>query len=259
MSPGVVVRVEGLVRRYGPRHALAGVSFVAQQGVTVVLGPNGAGKSTLFKILSTADQPDAGIYTLNDRSALDRSGRQEARRHIGWLPQVFGYEPRATVAEYVGYLAWLRQVPRSRRGSAVSDALEVVGLADRAHDRLRSLSGGMVRRVGIAQAIVAGSPFLLLDEPTAGLDPVQRQDFYQLLRQVAVDRTILLATHLAEDVDEIAESVVILRSGQKVWDGTATALRKQAGSVPLAKTIAGLMTADDPQTRPPGSPGGADR
>lgn len=241
-----VVSVDELRRSFVGRHALAGVSFTAERGATVILGPNGAGKSTLVRILATADVPDGGSYEINGTSALSRRGRRVARRHLGWLPQQFGYDPRSRVVDYLDYIAWLREIPRQQRPDAIQQSLTRVGLADRAGSRFRTLSGGMIRRVGLAQATLGNPGLLLLDEPTAGLDPIQRQSLYRLIRHEAESRSVVIATHLTEDVDEIADRVVVLASGAVAWSGSIDDLRALSQTQSLARTIVDLMSADGP-------------
>jgi ABC-type multidrug transport system ATPase subunit len=142
------------------------------------------------------------------------------RRAIGYLPQEFGFYPRFTVREFVEYMAWLKEMPGRDVPGAVQRAVERVGLADRADDRLRTLSGGMLRRAGIAQAIVNDPRILLLDEPTVGLDPEQRLDFRALLRELGVDGCVVVSTHLVEDVVAACGDVVLLECGRLVFQGT---------------------------------------
>lgn len=238
----LVVSVDGLRRSFGGRRALAGVDLTAGRGVTAVLGPNGAGKSTLVRILATADMPEDGNYEINGISALSRVGQRIARRQLGWLPQQFGYDPGSRVIDYLDYIGWLREIPKRNRPDEIRRALVRVGLEDRARSRLRTLSGGMIRRVGLAQATLGDPGLLLLDEPTAGLDPMQRQSLYQLIRSEAESRSVVLATHLTEDVDEVADHVVVLAAGVVVWSGSIEELRQLSEGRSLARTIVDLMS-----------------
>jgi ABC-2 type transport system ATP-binding protein len=142
------------------------------------------------------------------------------RRRLGYLPQTFGFYPRFRVREFVEYFAWLKEMPGPQVPMAVDRAIERVGLADRAEDRMKSLSGGMLRRVGIAQAIVNDPDLLLLDEPTAGLDPEQRVAFRTLLREIGVDSCVLVSTHLIEDVAAACSTVTLMDAGRSVFRGT---------------------------------------
>jgi ABC-2 type transport system ATP-binding protein len=150
----------------------------------------------------------------------DQRDLRGVRRRLGYLPQQFGYYPRFTVREFVEYFAWLKEMPSSAVPLAVDRAIERVGLTDRADDKLKKLSGGMLRRVGIAQAIVNDPDVLLLDEPTAGLDPEQRVNFRELLRAIGVDACVLVSTHLVEDVTAACTHVTLIDEGQAVFRGT---------------------------------------
>ncbi|MGL5858541.1 MAG: ABC transporter ATP-binding protein [Angustibacter sp.] len=222
------VDVEGLVVRFGKRTALDGLSLQLGVGVNGLLGPNGAGKTTLFRVLATIARPDAGRVRIAGRDPLAAAQLREVRRTLGYLPQSFGYYPHFTVREFVEYLAWLKEVPRSRVPIAVDHALDVVGLSDRADDRMRSLSGGMLRRAGIAQAIVNDPQLVLLDEPTVGLDPEQRVGFRELLRQLGSSACVVVSTHLVEDVAATSTSVTVVDAGRRLWQGTAQNLVDQA-------------------------------
>jgi ABC-type multidrug transport system ATPase subunit len=224
------VEAEGLTVRAGRRVAVDGLDLALANGVHGLLGPNGAGKTTLMRALATVVRPVAGTLTLLGRD-LDRGADlRSVRREIGYLPQELGYYRRFTVREFVEYLAWLKDVPDAARAGAVQHAIERVDLADRADHRLKTLSGGMLRRVGIAQAIVNDPRILLLDEPTAGLDPDQRLGFRALLRDLATDTCVLVATHLVEDVAAACTDVLLLDEGRLVFRGVPSDLAA-AGAV----------------------------
>lgn len=218
------VQVDGLVVAYRKKQVLDGLDLTLAPGVHGLLGPNGAGKTTLVRVLATVLTADAGSVRLLGRDVQDRRGRIEVRRRLGYLPQQLGYFPGFTVREFIEYMAWLKEVPAARVPAAVDQALGRVDLADRAGSRMRTLSGGMLRRAGIAQAIVNTPELLLLDEPTAGLDPEQRVGFRTLLRELGQDATVLVSTHLVEDVASACTGVVLLDEGQVRWTGTADEL-----------------------------------
>jgi ABC-2 type transport system ATP-binding protein len=201
-------------------------------GATVLLGRNGAGRSTLIATLVGASRPASGQVCLDGR-AIGARGRQgrAVLREIGWLPQSFGYPPRMSVAEFVGYAGWLKQVPRARLGGRVPEVISTVGLSDKAGDGLGTLSGGQSRRAGLAAAIVAEPAVLVLvlDEPTAGLDPEQREEFHGLIRALRGDTVVLVATHLLEDVEALAQRIVVLDAGRLRWSGTPRELAGLGG------------------------------
>jgi ABC-2 type transport system ATP-binding protein len=221
------ISAQALSVRAGRHVAVDDLDLTLDTGVHGLLGPNGAGKTTLMTALATISRPHAGTLRL---FGIDAAGGdlREARRRIGYLPQHFGFYPRYTAREFVEYLAWLKEMPREAIPAAVDRALDRVGLADRADSRMKTLSGGMVRRVGIAQAIVNDPEMLLLDEPTVGLDPEQRLSFRGLLREIGGDSCVVVSTHLVEDVVAACTDVVLLDDGRLVFRGTVGDLEAAA-------------------------------
>jgi len=219
------VRVEGLSRRYGSTRALDEASFTMERGTTGLLGPNGAGKTTLLSILATINEPDAGrvsVFGLDPRHA---SQRVEIRRQLGYLPQELGYHRHFTVAEFLNYVAILKEITNRRtRAEEVARVLAAIGLERRAKARIRTLSGGMRQRLGIAQALLGRPNLLILDEPTGGLDPEQRLRFRELLSSLPGDPVIVLSTHQAEDIAAICSHVVVLLQGRVQFSGTPSEL-----------------------------------
>lgn len=225
---GTHVEIHDLVVRFKRRTALDGLDLVLDTGVHGLLGPNGAGKTTLMRVLATIARPTSGRVCLLERDVTDRQALRHVRRRLGYLPQQFGYYPRFTVREFVEYFAWLKEMPPGEVPLAVDRAIERVGLLDRADDRLKHLSGGMLRRAGIAQAIVNEPDVLLLDEPTTGLDPEQRVDFRALVRALGVDACVLVATHLVEDVTAACDQVSVVNAGRVIFQGTPDELASLA-------------------------------
>ena len=235
------VHAAGLRVRAGRRMAVDGVDLSLGTGVHGLLGPNGAGKTTLIRALATVLRPAAGELAL-----LGGAPVREVRRRLGYLPQEFGYYRRFTVREFVEYMAWLKEMPKAEIPGAVQRAIERVGLTDRADSRLKTLSGGMVRRAGIAQALVNDPSVLLLDEPTAGLDPAQRMDFRELLRSLAAEACVVVSTHLVEDVAAACTDVVLLDAGKVVFQGPTAALaaagsESDAGDSPMERGYTALL------------------
>lgn len=223
-TSATAVRARAVTVRYRRRAVLDGLSLEFGPGVHGLLGPNGAGKTTLMRVLATLVTPASGSVDLLGRTAGSARDRIEIRRGLGYLPQTFGYYPRFTVREFVEYFAWLKQVPAAELPTAVDTAISAVGLADRAGDKLKTLSGGMLRRAGIAQAIVNSPKLLLLDEPTAGLDPEQRVEFRDLVRRLGAAATVVISTHLVEDVASACRTVAILSEGRLAYRGHADEL-----------------------------------
>jgi ABC-2 type transport system ATP-binding protein len=219
------VRAGGLSRRYGATRALDGVDLTLERGITGLLGPNGAGKTTLLSILATASEPDAGQVSVFGLDPRDAAERVEIRRRLGYLPQELGYHRHFTVAAFLDYVAILKEITdRRRRAEEVARVLAATGLEGRARTRIRALSGGMRQRLGIAQALLGQPDLLILDEPTAGLDPEQRLRFRELLSGLPGDPVIALSTHQADDIAAICPKVIVLLQGRVRFAGTPAEL-----------------------------------
>ncbi len=222
-----VARASALTQGYGSTVVLSDLHIELGAGITGLLGPNGAGKSTLLRTLATVTPPRSGCIEIFGEVVATEVVARRVRRRIGYLPQDFGYYPAFSVYDFVRYVAWLRQVDTAVIDSAVRTALERVGLANHAKSKMRSLSGGMLRRAGIASAIVGEPQLLLLDEPTVGLDPAQRLDFRQLLRSLT-ETAVVVSTHLVEDVAAVCDRVAVMRGGRVIFDSTPYALASTA-------------------------------
>lgn len=236
MDAGRLV-LSSLTKDFGNSFTLGPLSLALTKGVTCLVGPNGAGKSTLFRIAAKVDRPTSGYITIEHDA---RSAR------LGYLPQEPLLPPSATCEDFLHYVAWLQRICRQQRSAAVSSALAAVGLADRRSSRIRELSGGMRRRLGIAHAIVHDPALILLDEPTVGLDPAQRLSLRNTIRTVGHDRIVLVSTHLVEDVRGLADRVITLNQGKVIYDGNIPDLEKLAtteapGDTDLERAIASLM------------------
>jgi ABC-type multidrug transport system ATPase subunit len=218
------VEIEDVTRRFSRAQAVAGVSLQTGTGVFGLLGPNGAGKTTLLRMLATVIPPTSGRIQLLGCDPGGYGPRREIRRRLGYLPQNLGYYPGFTVAEFVEYFALLKEMPPNQIPKAVATAIERVDLGGRARAKLRTLSGGMLRRAGIAQAIVNEPELLLLDEPTAGLDPEQRVAFRGLLRELGERATVIVSTHLVEDVGAACSEVALMDAGRIVFQGSPAEL-----------------------------------
>jgi ABC-2 type transport system ATP-binding protein len=243
------VEIVDLTRRFGRTQAVAGVNLALEAGVFGLLGPNGAGKTSLLRMLATVIPPSSGTLRLLGRDPGSYGPRREIRRRLGYLPQNLGYYPGFTVAEFVEYFALLKDMPPGRVPAAVALAVERTGLGDKARARLRTLSGGMLRRAGIAQAIVNEPELLLLDEPTAGLDPEQRVAFRALLRDLGERATVIVSTHLVEDVGAACTRVALMNQGKILFYGTPDELTARAdgtdaaGDAPLERGYSAVLAA----------------
>jgi ABC-2 type transport system ATP-binding protein len=216
-------------KRYGATRALddVGVSFTT--GITGLLGPNGAGKTTLLRILVTALGADSGRVRVLGEDLATTSGRLAVRRRLGYAPQETGFPRGFTVFGFVDYLAILKEWSSAgQRHAEVRRVVDLVGLGDVASKRVRALSGGQRRRVVLAQALLGQPDLLVLDEPTAGLDPAQRARLRDTLGTAGQTSTVVISTHQTEDVAALCERVVVLVDGQVLFDGLVTELVGQA-------------------------------
>ena len=241
------VEITGLTRRFGRNQAVAGVELEVGPEVFGLLGPNGAGKTSLLRMMATVLPPSSGKLRLLGRDPGVYGPRREIRRRLGYLPQNLGYYPSFTVVEFIEYFALLKEMPAARVPAAVAAAVERVDLGDKARAKLRTLSGGMLRRVGIAQAIVNEPDLLLLDEPTAGLDPEQRVAFRALLRELAERATVVVSTHLVEDVGAACTEVALMNQGKIIFRGTPDQLTARGeghgvGDAPLERGYSAVLT-----------------
>jgi ABC-2 type transport system ATP-binding protein len=195
------------------------LSIEFSTGVTGLLGINGAGKSTLMRTCSGLLRPTIGTVAIGEADPYKGSTRKSALRGIALVPQEFDFPRHFTLRDYLLYMAWMREVGKSdRKRSAISAATEV-GLQDKLDVKLAHLSGGMLRRAAIAQAILANPSVILFDEPTAGLDPDQRATVRELVAKIGSNRCAVFASHIVEDVAYVADRIVVLHRGRILYDG----------------------------------------
>ncbi|HET9858655.1 MAG TPA: ATP-binding cassette domain-containing protein [Nocardioidaceae bacterium] len=219
------IHARGLVKAYGRHRALDGLDLTSTTGVTGLLGPNGAGKTTLLRVLATVLAADSGDLRILGKDPHDPEGRLHIRRSLGYLPQDAGFHRGFTAFEAVDYVAVLKEHTGARaRHDEVRRVLDRVGLSDVANKKVRALSGGMRRRLGLAQALLGTPSLLVLDEPTAGLDPEQRMRFRDLVSEAGHGKTVVLSTHQTEDVAAVCSHVVVVKNGRALFAGTPTEL-----------------------------------
>jgi len=223
--------VENVSKTYpGGVQALQGVSIEISPGVFGLLGPNGAGKTTLMRIIATLLDPDEGRVLFDGWNVHEH--RQELRRRLGYLPQDFGLYDHMPAETFLRHYAELKGYSGRERDEAVRNLLQLVRLWEVRKRKLGSFSGGMRRRFGIAMALLGNPDLLIVDEPTAGLDPEERRRFLRILAEIAEQRVVLLSTHIVADVEEMCQEVAILHQGRVVVRGKPEALiRPLAGKV----------------------------
>lgn len=213
----------------GGVHALNDVDILIPSGMFGLLGPNGAGKTTLMRILAGILRPTSGRLQVGTYDATTERGRTEIKRMLGYLPQDLGVYPDLNAREFLDYIGILKGMDdKPTRQKRVAELLETFSLADVANRKLKTYSGGMKRRIGIAQALLNDPKLLIVDEPTAGLDPEERIRFRNLLSELAGDRTVLLSTHIVEDIAQTCRNLAIMNKGYIVFQGTTIDLAQAA-------------------------------
>ena len=205
-----MLTVEHVTKKYKDFTALDDISLEFEPGVYGLLAPNGAGKTTLIKMLTTLLFPTSGYicWKGEDIYALD----EVYRGHLGYLPQEFGFYPNYTPRQFLRYAAALQCLPKVQVEERLNQLLALVGLEDVANKKMRQLSGGMLQRVGIAQAMLNNPHILILDEPTTGLDPKERVRFRNLIHSLAANRIVILSTHIVSDIETIAGQIIMLKN-----------------------------------------------
>ena len=217
--------IDNLSKRYGKKEAIKNLSLKIPSGMYGLLGRNGAGKTSLMRILAALSVPTNGDIWLNGVSMKETA---KIREMVGYLPQDFSMYRSMTVLGAMDYLGLLSDMPKEIRKERIDELLEKVNLKDNAKTKIKALSGGMKRRLGIAQALLHNPQILIVDEPTAGLDPEERIRFRNLLSDFADDRIVLLSTHIASDIESICDGVAVLNDGRLLFHGSTEELIRRA-------------------------------
>ena len=217
--------IDNLSKRYGKKEAIKNLSLKIPSGMYGLLGRNGAGKTSLMRILAALSVPTNGDIWLNGVSMKETA---KIREMVGYLPQDFSMYRSMTVLGAMDYLGLLSDIPKEIRKERIDELLEKVNLKDNAKTKIKALSGGMKRRLGIAQALLHNPQILIVDEPTIGLDPEERIRFRNLLSDFADDRIVLLSTHIASDIESICDGVAVLNDGKLIFHGSTEELIRQA-------------------------------
>lgn len=224
-----MIEITNLNKHYGSVHALKDINLHIQRGMFGLLGPNGAGKTTLMRILAGIVQASSGRVAVSGHSLESEKGRTKVKSMLGYLPQELGLYPELSAYEFVDYLASLKGLHNAaQRRTQVEHALQQVALSEHAQRKIKEFSGGMKRRVGIAQAIVNDPQVLIVDEPTAGLDPEERIRFRNMLVEMARSRVVLLSTHIVADIGQTCEHLALLQRGSIRFLGSPAELIRRA-------------------------------
>lgn len=226
--------LKDLDKYYGKKQALRRVNLTISQGMFGLLGPNGAGKTTLMKILATLLPKTGGKVTI---CGTDISQEREIRRMVGYLPQDFSMYGNMTVYEAMDYLGVLSGMKKAERRERIPMLLEKVNLTENHGTKVKAMSGGMRRKLGIAQAILHNPRVLIVDEPTAGLDPEERVRFRNLLFEIAEERIVILSTHIVGDIEATCENIAVLNQGELLFQGTVTDLLEHAEGKIFTATV----------------------
>ncbi len=216
------IQIDGLSKSYGRVDAVRDFTLTLGPGILGLLGPNGAGKSTLMRMLATVTKPSGGTIRLDGVDVVTAPGN--LRRILGYLPQDFGIYPHLTATEFLEYIGALKGIPRRLLRARIGSLLDLLNLSHAASRPLGGFSGGMRQRVGIAQALLNEPRVLIVDEPTAGLDPEERVRFRTLLQEMAHDRIVIFSTHICSDIESVARRIAIVDHGALLADDVPSRL-----------------------------------
>lgn len=210
-----MIVVKDVCKRYGNFTALEDINLEFSNGLYGLLAPNGAGKTTLIKMLATLISPSSGEIQYNGENIVSMD--QRYRELLGFLPQQFGFYKNYSPAQYLFYLAALKGIPKQQARVKIDELLAKVALSDVKHKKMKKFSGGMIQRVGIAQALLNDPKILILDEPTAGLDPKERARFRHLLTDLARERLVIISTHIVSDIESIANEIIMIKNKRLLY------------------------------------------
>lgn len=209
------LKIDRLTKQYGSKIAVDRISLKLQKGVYGLLGANGAGKTTLMRLICGILKPDSGSIVLDRMDVTS----EQYRARLGYLPQDFGYYPDFTGMDFLLYMAALKGLDKAAARKNAAELMKLVALQEFAKKKIKTYSGGMKQRLGIAQALLGNPQLLILDEPTAGLDPKERVRFRDLIAELGKERIVLLSTHIVSDIEYIADVVLLMRDGQLIYQG----------------------------------------
>ena len=233
--------LDRVTKQYNSKIAADRISLALKPGVIGLLGANGAGKTTLMRMICGVIKPSSGSISLDGVDVSEEMYRDT----LGYLPQDFGYYPNFTGKDFLMYVAALKGLSRSEAKRKTAELLKKVNLENAANKKIKGYSGGMKQRLGIAQAVLNDPKILVLDEPTAGLDPKERVRFRNMIADFAKDSIVLLSTHIVSDVEHIADRVLMMKEGQIIWDGDRNDVPEDLENFYMSKFEDEDMEADD--------------
>lgn len=216
--------ISSVTKNYGNKMAVDKISFNFKPGIYALLGPNGAGKSTLMRMICCLERPDKGKICFEEKNIQLLQREYFAR--LGYLPQNWGYYPQFTVKGFLNYFSVLKGIPTSYSQKEIAKLLELFNLKNMYNKKIKTLSGGMVQRLGIAQALLGRPDILILDEPTVGLDPKERLNFRNILSDYSKDKIIIISTHIVSDIEMLADKILIISDGKIIQNGKRCELVK---------------------------------
>jgi len=224
----MTIQANNLTKKYSAKTtALNNISLDIGTGIFGLLGKNGSGKTTLMRIITTLLEPTQGELTVLNLDISKKENQEIVKRNIGYLPQEFGFYKEYTILEIMEFICYMRGIQRTQQNDLIFNALEKVNLANEGKKKYRQLSGGMKRRVGLAQAILNNPQILIVDEPTAGVDPEERIAIRRFLGEYAQDKTVLFSTHIVEDIEYTCNKLAILDKGELLFSGSIKNLFQQ--------------------------------
>ena len=216
--------LENVTKKYKDFTAVSGITLELEEGIYGLLSPNGAGKTTLLKMIATLLRPTSGNIYFKGKNILEMG--EEYRANLGYMPQNFGYYRDYTAVRYLSYIGALKGLKKEDVRLQIDELMELVGLSAVKNQKLKTFSGGMIQRVGIAQALLGDPGILILDEPTAGLDPKERAAFRDILKKYAEGRIVLYSTHIVSDIENIADRIIMLKDHELYCSLPPEELRK---------------------------------
>jgi len=246
----VTIKVKSLKKSFGPIHAVRGISFDVNHGeVLGFLGPNGAGKSTTMKMITGFLEPTSGTVEVNGHDVLENP--LAVKKIIGYLPEGAPAYGEMTVKSFLNFIADIRQLTGTNRQKRIDEVVEIINIKNVINQSIETLSKGYKRRVGIAQAILHDPNVLILDEPTDGLDPNQKHEVRNLIKEMAQDKAIVISTHILEEVDAVCSRAIIIASGELLFDGTPSELISKSDRSDIDHAFRMITTSTSEESKEP--------